>query len=89
VRAMNHEHRYQETRKTNPNCQTVQALEVRLRLLRRAWKMRRDHPITTEVELAVICSQVRFVVGAIAVFVIAVITDWCNRAPSLRFPEQY
>ena len=67
--------------------QTVQTLELQLRLLGRAWKMRRDHPIAAELERAMIGSQVLFVVGTVAVLVIAVITDRHNRSPFLCFFE--
>ena len=45
--------------------------------------MRRDHPIAAEVERAMIGSQVRFVVGTVAVLVIAIITDRHNRQASV------
>jgi hypothetical protein len=49
--------------------------------------MRRDHRIAAEVERAMIGSRLRFVVGTVAVLVIAVITDRHNRTPFLCFSE--
>ena len=66
---------------------TVQTLDIRLRFLERAWEMSRDHAITAEVERAMIWPQVRFVVGAVSVLIVASVTDRHNCAPSLRFSE--
>jgi hypothetical protein len=53
--------------------------------LGRARNMHRDHPIAPEVERTMIECQVRFVVCAAGVLVIAVRTDRHNRAPSFCF----
>jgi hypothetical protein len=45
--------------------QTVQLLEIELRLLVRAWGMRQDRAIAAEIERSMARTQMRFVVGAV------------------------
>jgi hypothetical protein len=60
--------------------------EIELRLLGRAWEMRRDRAIAAEIERSMVRTQMRFV-GAVAVVIIASLTDRHHRPPSVGFSQ--
>jgi hypothetical protein len=62
-------------------------LEIELHLLGRAWEIRRDRAIAAEIELAMVRTQMRFVVGTAAVLIIASVTDRHHRPPSVGFSQ--
>jgi hypothetical protein len=61
--------------------------EIELRLLGQAWEMRRDRAIAAEIERSMVRTQMRFVVGAVAVVIIASLTDRHHRPPSVGFSQ--
>jgi hypothetical protein len=61
--------------------------EIELRLLGRAWEMRRNREIAAEMERAVVRTQMRFVIGIADVLIIASVTDPHDRPPSVGFSQ--